>query len=85
MWTNQNLDPRSLTTREKIIIDGVGVCYVGRIGVSNAKMFQIEITKNVPIHQNYLKRFHGVEIRVLDNTDNKKDSKCPSLFSSHII
>lgn len=73
IWTNQELDTESLTTRERASGSGLINCYIGRIGVSNAKMLQIELDKGVSIHKNYLKRFHGVEIRVLDSIGNKKD------------
>ena len=36
-------------------------------------MFQIELDRSTKIHKNYLKRFHGVEIRVLDSKNGKKD------------
>lgn len=73
IWARQERNSSSLTTREQISIDGSIVCFAGRIGVSNAKMLQIEIDKKVPIHKNYLKRFHGVEIRVLKSPRDKMD------------
>lgn len=72
-WISQEQNSSFLTTREPVSINGSFDCYVGRIGASNAKMFQIEINKNVSIHKNYLKRFHGVEIRVLESGKNKND------------
>jgi len=73
IWTKQELNSKSHTIRETIpVVSGIK-CFVGRIGVSNAKMFQIELDQSVPIHKGYLKRFHGVEIRVLDSQLNKKD------------
>jgi hypothetical protein len=73
IWTNQELKDASLTLRERLSISGGTICFVGRIGASNAKMFQIEIDNSVSIHKNYLKRFHGVEIRVLESSGSKKD------------
>jgi hypothetical protein len=73
IWLEQEISAASNTIRQKAIELGSTVCYVGRIGASNAKMFQIEIGNNVLINQNYLKRFHGVEIRVLEGLGSKKD------------
>lgn len=73
IWNNQGLNHPSLTTREPLAINGYIKCFAGIISASNAKMFQIELDKSVSIHKNYLKRFHGVEIRVLESSVNKKD------------
>lgn len=72
IWSNQELNSGSLTIREPINLAGIN-CFVGRIGASNAKMFQIELDQSVSIHKNYLKRFHGVEIRVLESQSEKKE------------
>lgn len=73
IWVNQELNSGSFTLREYFFVNKGFNCFVGRIGASNAKMFQIELDKATPIHKNYLKRFHGVEIRVLDSKKGKKD------------
>ena len=73
IWTNQGLNHSSLTTREPVAIDSDINCFAGIISASNAKMFQIELDKSVSIHKNYLKRFHGVEIRILESSVSKKD------------
>jgi hypothetical protein len=73
IWVNQELSNGPFTIREKVPSSSPAACYVGRIMASNAKMFQIEIDKSVEIHKNYLKRFHGVEIRVLSLNEKKKD------------
>jgi hypothetical protein len=73
IWTRQERDADSLTTREQVSINGSINCFIGRIGASNAKMFQIQISKEVLIQKNYLKRFHGVEIRVLESNGVKKE------------
>ncbi|NOG58299.1 MAG: PD-(D/E)XK motif protein [Bacteroidetes bacterium] len=71
IWKNQEIDSRTLTTRDKVSNLGFANCYIGRIGASNAKMFQIEVSENISMDRNYLKRFHGVEIRVLNLNDKK--------------
>ena len=73
IWINQELNSDSFTIRENFFVNKSFNCFVGRIGASNAKMFQIEIDIGTQIHKNYLKRFHGVEIRVLDSKKGKKD------------
>jgi hypothetical protein len=73
IWVNQELSSGSITLREIFPVNNGFSCFVGRIGASNAKMFQIELDKATPIHKNYLKRFHGLEIRVLDSKKGKKD------------
>ena len=72
IWSKQELNSGLLTIREAMNVGGIN-CFVGRIGASNAKMFQIELDQSISIHKNYLKRFHGVEIRVLDSQLEKKD------------
>lgn len=47
-------------------------CFVGTIGLSGAKVFVLELDNNVNIHQNYLKRFVGVEIQVLPAIDHSE-------------
>lgn len=73
IWFNQELNLSSITSRDHFFVNESFDCFIGRIGVSNAKMFQIELDKSTKIHKNYLKRFHGVEIRVLDSKNGKKD------------
>jgi hypothetical protein len=73
IWINQALNSGSITLREIFAVNEGFNCFVGRIGASNAKMFQIELDRSTKIHKNYLKRFHGVEIRVLDSKNGKKD------------
>lgn len=73
IWTRQEGTSGYLTTRELVSSNSSVDYYIGRVGASNAKMFQIEINNEVLIHKNYLKRFHGVEIRVLESSLEKKD------------
>lgn len=72
IWDNLKLNSGLHTIREPISVAGLN-CFVGRIGAYNAKMFQIEIDNSISVPKNYLKRFYGVEIRIIDNTIKKKD------------
>ena len=73
IWAIQSKDTSKSVVRDSISLQNGVICYAGFIRASLDKMFQIEIDESVSIHKNYLKRFHGVEIRVLESNSNKKD------------
>jgi hypothetical protein len=73
IWELQSKDTNKTIVRDSFVLNNVVICYVGFIRTSLNKMFQIEIDKSISIHKNYLQRFHGVEIRVLDSKKGKKD------------
>lgn len=73
IWEQQSKKNSRSVVRDSISLDKGIICYAGYIQVSLNKMFQIEIDKSVSIHKNYLKRFHGVEIRVLESSGGKND------------
>jgi len=73
IWELQSKSNNESVVRDSITLKNGVICYAGFIQVSLNKMFQIEIDKSVSIHKNYLKRFHGVEIRVLESSGGKKD------------
>lgn len=66
IWEKQSFsNSTQLVIKEKIEeVSGLN-CFVGTIGLSGAKVFILELGKNINIQQNYLKRFVGVEIQVL--------------------
>lgn len=66
IWHKQSLLGSSeVIYKEKIEEVANLCCYIGTIGISGAKVFILELDKEIKIHQNYLKRFVGVEIQVL--------------------
>jgi hypothetical protein len=73
IWELQSKSDIKSVVRDSITLNNDIICYAGFIQASLNKMFQIEIDKSVSIHKNYLKRFHGVEIRVLESYEGKKD------------
>lgn len=73
IWEIQSRDNSRSVIRNSISLKNGVKCYAGFIRASLNKMFQIELDKSISIHKNYLKRFHGVEIRVLDSQLGKKD------------
>jgi len=40
-------------------------CFIGLIGVTGARIFQMKLDTAVPIHKNFLRKFHGVEIQAI--------------------
>tara|TARA_R110002167_G_scaffold247308_4_gene452896 strand:+ start:4725 stop:5708 length:984 start_codon:yes stop_codon:yes gene_type:complete len=73
IWHSQAINSNGISVREKITLsNGIG-CYVGYINISNSKIFQIETNQENLFSKAYLKRFRGVEIRVLDSGSDKKD------------
>ena len=73
IWAIQSKDTSKSVVRDSISLQNGVICYAGFIRASLNKIFQIEIDESVSIHKNYLKRFHGVEIRVLESNNNSKD------------
>ena len=73
IWELQIKSNSKSVVRDSITLNNGIICYAGFIQMSLNKMFQIEMDKSVSIHKNYLKRFHGVEIRVLESSEGKKD------------
>ena len=73
IWELQSKISNKSVVRDSIILKNGIICYVGFIQASMNKIFQIEVNNSVSIHKNYLKRFHGVEIRVIESSGCKKD------------
>ena len=66
IWKTQSVShTRQVVIKEKIEeVTGLD-CFVGTIGMSGAKVFILKLDNDIKVHQNYLKRFVGVEIQVL--------------------
>lgn len=73
IWSAQTSQKTGSVIREAIEMKNGFVAYAGVITVSEAKIFQLELDNSIEIHSNYLRRFHGVEIRVIDGLQGKKD------------
>lgn len=73
IWKKQSFsNTTQVLIKEKIEeVSGLN-CYVGTIGLSGAKVFIIELSNNIKVHHNYLKRFVGVEIQVLPAIDHSE-------------
>lgn len=73
IWKRQSFsNTTQVLIKEKIKeVSGLN-CYVGTIGLSDAKVFILELSNNIKVHHNYLKRFVGVEIQVLPATNHSE-------------
>lgn len=40
-------------------------CFIGLIGMTGARMFQMELDSATPVHKNFLRKFRGVEIQAI--------------------
>lgn len=58
--------------RQQIQLKNGLICFVGTISVSGSRLFQIQINKRIPFEDNYLKRFHGVEVRMISGSNDFK-------------
>jgi len=66
IWKTQSVSYTSQVVIKEKIEEVTGLdCFVGTIGMSGAKVFILELDNEIKVHQNYLKRFVGVEIQVL--------------------
>jgi len=73
IWDSQLNASKNKVIRERVIqVSGLS-CFIGTITFSNAKIFLLELDSNINIHQNYLKRFIGVEVQILPISNNKKE------------
>lgn len=73
IWESQLNASKNRVIKHRIIeIIGLN-CFVGTITFSNAKIFLLELDSIINIHQNYLKRFVGVEVQIIPSSNNKKE------------
>lgn len=40
-------------------------CFIGLIGATGARMFQLELDSSAPVHKDFLRKFKGVEIQAI--------------------
>lgn len=69
IWMHQEADAGRRVVRDEVASVGGFPCYVGLVGTTGARMFQMVINKSVKIHPGYLQKFAGVEIQVLPRED----------------
>tara|TARA_R110002051_G_scaffold56046_9_gene104079 strand:- start:76771 stop:77757 length:987 start_codon:yes stop_codon:yes gene_type:complete len=73
IWESQLNSSKNRVIKERVTeVPGLN-CFIGTITFSNANIFLLELESNVNIHQNYLKRFIGVEVQIIPRSNNKKE------------
>ena len=73
IWINQSSNVSTEVIIKKKIDEVTELnCFVGTICMSQAKVFILELDNGFEVHQNYLKRFVGVEIQVLPAGDHSE-------------
>jgi len=73
IWDSQLNASKNKVIRERVMQVSGLTCFIGTITFSNAKLFLLELDSNINIHQNYLKRFIGVEVQIIPSSNNKKE------------
>jgi uncharacterized protein YbaR (Trm112 family) len=70
IWKQQESQSGKHVSRTRLdAVTGLN-CFIGLIGVTGARMFQMELSPTTPIHNNYLRKFRGVEIQALRSNAN---------------
>lgn len=73
VWNKLEANAGKQVVKEQLSVLPSLISFVGVIGISGARIFQLEIPKDITIHINYLRKFSGVEVQVLpkDETTNE--------------
>ncbi|WP_335965416.1 PD-(D/E)XK motif protein [Galbibacter sp. PAP.153] len=71
IWRDQESYADNHVMRERIHALERLQCFVGTVGFTGARMFQLELDASTPVHKNYLHRFKGVDIHVLPKKDEQ--------------
>jgi hypothetical protein len=65
IWTDQESTSGKNVVKKRIdSIPGLN-CFIGLIGATGARMFQLELDSLASVHKNYLRKFRGVEIQTI--------------------
>jgi hypothetical protein len=65
VWSKQEATLQERVVRERVeAITGID-CFVGLVRPTGAKMFQFDLSPETTVHANYLKRFRGIAIEVI--------------------
>lgn len=70
IWTEQERNAGKQVLKNRIDSVADLNCYIGVIGISGARIFQVEINNTQPVHKNYLRKFKGVEVQVLPKDES---------------
>lgn len=69
IWSGQESASSKQVVRERILFIKDLNCFIGLVGYTGVKMFQLEVEPLTEIHKNYLHRFRGVEIQAIPSDD----------------
>ncbi len=72
IWKNQYDTGGNHIEKQQVQLTNGLICFVGTISISDSRLFQIQINKRIPFEDNYLKRFHGVEVRMISGGNEFK-------------
>lgn len=65
IWTDQESTSGKNVVKTRIdSIPGLN-CFIGLIGATGARMFQMELDSTASVHRNFLRKFRGVEIQAI--------------------
>ena len=73
IWIEQESSSGKNVVRQRVTSINNISCYIGLIGTTGAKMFQMELDKSIGIHKNYLHKFKGVEIQAIPKGLNYRE------------
>ena len=73
IWRKQFDSRNDQIVREVLQLENGLVCSIGTIGFSGSKLFQIRLNSSIHFEDNYLKRFHGVEVRIIPENKEFND------------
>ena len=73
IWTYQEYTSGKNVVKRRIdSIPGLS-CFIGLIGATGARMFQLELDSAAPVHKNFLRKFRGVEIQAIPFSQSKSE------------
>lgn len=73
IWEKQFDSENKQIVRDLLQLKNGIICHVGTISASGSRLFQIQIKNSILFNEKYLKRFHGVEVRVIPKDDELKE------------
>lgn len=74
IWSTQESSSNKNILLEKISSVSNLNCFIGLVGYTGARIFLLDIESTIDIHENYLRKFRGVEIQAIpsENSTVKK-------------
>ncbi len=73
IWQKQESAPDKQVLREQISCVPGLQCFIGLIGYTGARTFQIELDSSVSVHNNFIRKFRGLEIQVIPVSSSRQD------------